>query len=281
MLQLGVSFNLQDITPANWAARLERLGVQFTNWPLPDVAVSDATIAEFVDAARSVNAVIVEVGAWSNPLSQNANERAEAILRCQQALALADRLGATVCVNIAGSRGLRWDEPHADNFSNATFEMIVATVQEIVDAVQPSTTCYALEMMPWMMPDSAETYLDLIHAIDRPKVAVHLDMVNIINSPRRYFDNAQLIRHTIQMLSPWIRACHAKDVILRDDLTVHLEEVPPGQGNLNYAVLLNELENLGRFVPLLLEHLPSDEAYIEGMAHIRNEAQKVAISILG
>ncbi len=45
MLQLGVSFNLEDLSPNDWAARLQRLGVQFTNWPLPTVDVLEDTIA--------------------------------------------------------------------------------------------------------------------------------------------------------------------------------------------------------------------------------------------
>ena len=51
-------------------------------------------------------------------------------------------------------------------------------------------TYYALETMPWIFPDSADSYLALVKAIDRKAFAVHYDPVNMINCPQRLFDNA-------------------------------------------------------------------------------------------
>ena len=148
------------------------------------------TVAAYARAAREADILIAEVGAWSNPLSPDPPTRAAALEKCRQSLALAEAIGARCCVNISGSRGEKWDGPHAADLSEETFAQIVETTQSIIDAVEPQNTYYTLEAMPWMYPDSAQSYLRLVEAIDRTANAVHLDPVNLVNSPQRYFKNA-------------------------------------------------------------------------------------------
>ena len=163
---------------------------------------------------------------------------------CKKQLALADAIGARCCVNIAGSRGAQWDGPHPDNLTEATFDLIVEMVQDIIDAVQPSRACYALETMPWMYPDSPDSYLRMLKAIDRPQFAVHLDPVNMISSPQRFFSNGDFLRECFAKLGPHIKTCHGKDIALGGRLTVHLDEVRPGLGGLDYHTFLTEMDRL-------------------------------------
>ena len=95
-------------------------------------------------------------------------------------------------------------------------------------------------------------------AIDRPQFAVHLDPTNLINSPAKFYDNAGLLRECFAKLGPHIRCCHAKDITLANELTVHLAEAIPGQGALDYRVLLTELDRLDPDTPILVEHLTTD-----------------------
>jgi sugar phosphate isomerase/epimerase len=237
------------------------------------------TVADYAAAACEADILIAEVGAWSNPISPDAEVRAAALRLCQERLALADEVGARCCVNIAGSRGERWAGPHPDNLTADTFALIVESVRVIVDAVRPTRTCYALEMMPWIFPDSADSYLDLLRAIDRKQVAVHLDPVNIINSPRRYYENAALLHDCFAKLGPHIKSCHAKDILLHDRLTVHLDEVRPGQGMLDYRTYLREIQQLDPDMPLILEHLPSAQEYNAAAQYIRTIAHEMGIPL--
>jgi len=75
----------------------------------------------------------------------------------------------------------------------------------IIDTVKPTRTFYALETMPWMYPDSADSYLRLLHAIDRSRFAVHLDVVNLVASPRLFYRNAALIRECVATLGSYIK----------------------------------------------------------------------------
>jgi sugar phosphate isomerase/epimerase len=262
--------------PAGWVAAVQRHGFRAAYWPLGDDADAD-TVRAYADAASSADIVIAEIGAWSNPLSPDAATRAAALELCKRRLALADRVGARCCVNLAGSRADTWDAPHPENLSRETFALIVDTVREIVDAVEPRRTFYSLEPMPWSLPDSPDSYLELIGAIDRRQFAVHLDPVNLVNSPAKYYDNAGLLRECFAKLGPHIKCCHAKDVRLANELTVHLAEVIPGQGALDYRVLLTEMDRLDPDTPILVEHLADAAEYAAAAAHIRSVADSLGL----
>ena len=137
-MRLGGPIFEEFTTPDGWIAALKRLGYTAAYCPVK-ADTEDAVIAGYVEAADDAGIVIAEVGAWSNPLSDDPKARDEALDGCKRQLALAERVAARCCVNIAGSRGQRWDGPAPENFSAETFERIVATVREIIDAVRPRT----------------------------------------------------------------------------------------------------------------------------------------------
>jgi sugar phosphate isomerase/epimerase len=277
-MRLGAPLPNVFDSPETWIAALRERGYRAAYCPLaPDA--DDRTVAAYAAAARDADIVIAEVGAWSNPLSPDDATRGAALERCARSLDLAERIGARCCVNIAGSRGAKWDGPHPDDLRDDTFALIVDTVRSIIDAVRPTRTRYTLEPMPWMYPDSPDSYLRLLAAVDRPAFAVHLDPVNWVNSPQRYFANAALIRESVAKLGPHIRSCHAKDIVLRPQLTVHLDEVRPGAGALDYAVLLRELQQLGPDLPLMLEHLPDEESYRAGATYVREVARREGVPL--
>jgi sugar phosphate isomerase/epimerase len=255
-------------TPQKWVAAVQAAGYKAAYCPVKN-DTSKTTIAAYAQAAREADIVIAEVGAWSNPLSQDPQTRREAREFCKRQLALADQIGAVCCVNIAGSLGGKWDGPCAEDLTEAAFAQIVESVQEIVDAVQPERAVYTLETMPWMYPDSPQIYLELMQAIDRKSVAVHLDPVNLINCPVRYFNNAAFLRECFALLGPQIVGVHAKDIALRENLTVHLDEVPPGLGELDYGVFLEEMSALPPDTPFMLEHLASEDEYQLAAAFVR------------
>ncbi len=264
--------------PDQWIAALRRLGYRAAFCPVGTDA-SNEVIQDYVKAAQKADVVIAEVGAWSNPISPDGETRRKALTLCKDRLALADTVGARCCVNIAGSRGEKWDGPDAKDLTEETFDIIVETVREIIDDVKPTRTYYTLETMPWVFPDSADSYVKLLHAIDRKQCAVHLDPVNLVCSPQRYYNTDALIRECFEKLGPYVRSCHAKDISLSPRLMVHLDEVRPGLGNLDYAVYLRELDRLEPDVSLMMEHLPSAEEYALAAEYIRSVAGEVGVEL--
>ena len=265
--------------PDDWVAAVNDLAYSAASCPV-NADASDELVRAYVDAAQAADVVIAEVGAWSNPISPDDAVRNKALETCKTQLALADRVGANCCVNIAGSRGEKWDGPCAADLTPETFDLIVESVREIIDAVQPTRTFYTLETMPWMYPDSPDCYVRLINAIDRERFAVHLDPANLICSPQRYFHNAALIRECFAKLGPHIKSCHAKDILMSDQFTTHLDEVRPGMGAMDYKVFLTEADKLGPDIPLMLEHLPKPVEYAMAAAYVRSVADDVGATIL-
>lgn len=278
-MRLGAPVFDDCSTPEAWVQALQRKGYSAAFCPPVDASDDDAVRA-YARAAEDANIVIGDVGAWSNPISPDEGEGREAMEKSCAQLDLADRIGARCCVNISGARGDKWDGPYPENLSAETFDMIVQSVREIIDTVQPTRTYYALETMPWVPPHSVQSYVDLIEAIGRERFAVHLDPVNLINCPERYFDTTSLLRECFERLGPWIRSCHAKDTLIETTLTLHLNEAVPGEGALDWATYLRELSRLDPDVCLLIEHLSSEELYDAAAAHIRSVADAEGLSFI-
>ncbi|MCH6256849.1 sugar phosphate isomerase/epimerase [Puniceicoccaceae bacterium K14] len=266
-------------TPDSWIAELKRLGYRAAFSPLQPGA-SDDDILAYKNVARENGIIIAEVGAWSNMVSPDETERAESIKKCVASLELADALEANCCVNVSGSRNTNyWAGPHKDNLTSETFDLIVEVVREVIDAVKPTRTFFALEAMPWAYPDSPDNYLRLIKAIDRDRFGVHLDPVNLVVSPQLFFRNGNLISECFRKLGPHILSCHGKDIVLREDNFIpQLDEVRPGIGQLDYRTFLTELARLKR-VPLLMEHLETEEEYAQAAAYVRSVGVEVGVSL--
>lgn len=264
--------------PDAWVAALKRKGYRAAYCPVA-AGGDNATIRAYAKAAENADVVIAEVGAWSNPLSPDEETRRAAMALCEQQLALADEVGARCCVNISGSRGEKWDGHHADNLTEEAFELTVETVRKIIDAVKPTRTFYTLETMPWMYPDSAESYLRLIRAIDRERFGVHFDPANLVCSPHRYYGNAALLRECFAALGPHIKSCHAKDITMSQRFMVHIDEVRPGLGNLDYATFLRGLDRLDPDIPIMLEHLATEEEYDLAARYVRSVAKEEGIEL--
>ena len=263
--------------PDTWIAALRGRGYRAAYCPVQHI---DDTLHAYMQAARNAGILIAEVGVWNNPLNRDEQERRKAIDYCQQRLALADAISALCCVNISGSRGKIWDSPDPDNLTNETFDLIVETVRTIIDAVKPTRTFYTLETMPWLYPDSADSYEKLLRAVDRKQFAVHFDPANLVNSPERYYHNDVLIREFVSRLGRHIKSCHARDVVLTaGHLPLHLDECRPGLGYLNYRVFLQELQRVDSDMPLMLEHLTREEDYTLSAEYIRTVAHDVGVPL--
>ena len=91
------------------------------------------------------------------------------------------------------------------------------------------------------MPDSPDSYVKLIKAVDRPAFGVHLDPCNLVNSPEKFYHNTALLNECFDKLGRWIVSCHAKDLTWDVEMNVHFREVAPGKGSLDYATYLKRL----------------------------------------
>ena len=265
--------------PAEWVKSLNSLKYSAAYCPLQTGASSEM-IKSFRDEAAKNNIIIAEAGVWNNMLDPDETKRKDNIRKNIETLVLADEIGARCCVNISGARGEIWDGPYPGNYSGETFDMIVETVRSIIDEVKPVVTFYTLEPMPYMLPDSPDSYLKLIKAIDRKQFGAHLDPVNMISSPQRFYNNAEFLKECFRKLGPYLKSIHAKDIAILPELTVHLVEKRPGLGSLDYAVFLDQA-SMFRDIPFMLEHLESQEEYLLAAKYVREVGAKNGIRFAG
>ena len=268
-MRLGIAASLPHETPEEWAKKHKDAGLGAVVFPCNADAPRE-WIERYRDAAWDNDLVIAEVGIWNNPLDRDPQKRKQNLDRCIAQLALADFVHANCCVNISGSTGALWDGGYAENYTRETFEEIVETVRYILDAVHPTHTEYSLEPMPYMLPDSPETYLELARAVDRPGFGFHMDAVNLLNSPRRYFGNREFVSHCFSLLGNRVKSCHLKDTRMEPSaLTVTIRECVFGEGGFDMLHYIRTAEAVDPEMPMIIEHLPTYEAYDRAVAHIR------------
>lgn len=245
----------------------------------PGVAIDDRERIRAVrEAFARADVVIAEVGRWVNLLDADPRKRAENLARVTEGLALADEIGARCCVDIAGSFSeTSWFGPHPKNLSREFFDATVENARKIIDAVKPRTARFCFEMMGWALPDSADSYLELLRAVDRPAFGVHLDPCNLVNSPRRFYENGRLIDECFDKLGRWIVSCHAKDLTWDVEMNVHFREVPLGEGSLDYGVYLKRLAALPNDVPLMIEHMADAAQYDQSRRFLFDLAPKLGV----
>lgn len=274
-IRLGGPIFVKSDDPAELARAHRALG--YSAAYCPAVKPGDTARAKAIEKAFAAeNVVIAEVGVWVNLLDPDAEARKTNIKKVIDGLAIADEVGARCCVDIAGSYNPKvWYGPDPRNLSKDFFDASVENARKIIDAVQPKRTTFTYEMMGWNLPDSADSYLKMIRAIDRKPFAVHIDVCNCVNSPVHFYENAALIKDLFSKLGPHIRSCHAKDLDWIPEMNIHFVEVIPGRGKIDYQAYLTSLTSLQREVPLMLEHLKSAEDYEEGKRYI----QKVAAGL--
>ncbi|MCQ2182639.1 MAG: sugar phosphate isomerase/epimerase [Bacteroidales bacterium] len=267
---LGVSSSLQHNSPEEWAAKHVELGLKCVNFPVDYLAGEDVYMA-YKKAADDAGLVIAEVGIWKNTLAADPAEREKWIEYAIGQLRMAEKIGAICCVNVVGTPyGPRWDGGYRGNFSEEAWEDAVKMIQRIIDAVKPVHTKFAIESMPWMIPSSPDEYVRLVNDVDREEFGVHLDAVNMITSPQRYFFNDEFLRECFEKLGTRIVSCHLKDIMLKSEYTFQLQECAPGAGTLDIPLFLKLAGEYNPSMPFIIEHLTTDEEYTESVKYVQS-----------
>ena len=267
---LGISGCLEHKDPQDWAAKHKALGLKSINFPVSFEA-GEETYMAYKQAADEAGLVIAEVGVWRNTLAADPAERQQWIDYAIGQLRMAEQIGALCCVNVVGTPyGPRWDGGYRDNFSQELWQQAVKMVQQIIDAVKPKKTKFSIESMPWMIPSTPDEYVRLIDDVNRDEFAAHLDVVNMITSPEKYFYNDRFLHECFDKLKGKLVSCHLKDIRLKEEYTFQLEECACGDGSLDLELYAQLAEAENPDMPMIIEHLNTDEEYFESVKYVRN-----------
>jgi sugar phosphate isomerase/epimerase len=277
-VRLGAPVIVKTADPDALALAHRQLGYRAAY--CPDVRLTDVDRVRAIrEAFTRHDVVIAEVGRWCNLMDADAEKRRTNLENVTEGLALAEAVGARCCVNIAGSfHPTSWFGPHPDNLSQRFLDAAVDNARTIIDAVKPRQARFCYEMMGWSIPDSVDSQLRLMKAVDREAFGVHLDPCNLINSPERFYRSTDLLNDCFDRLGQWIVSCHAKDLAWNVEMNVHFREVRPGQGSLDYRTYLTRLAALPQEAPLMIEHLDGADEYDRAREHIFEEGRRAALA---
>jgi len=237
-------------------------------------------INRYLEIIRRHDVLIAEVGVWRNPFDRERGRDNLEFARRQ--LKLADELDIPCCVNIVGTESSAgWDAADPGNYTEEMYGRIVSSIREIIDGVNPQRAYYCIEPMPWMIPDGPDVYLQLMKDVDRSRFGVHMDFVNMINSPRRFLAAESFIEECFRKLGPYIRSTHLKDSRMNlTQLTTMLNECSPGEGALDFVKVLQILDRyLPADAPVLLEHMSTFEEYRKAYEYIADRAKQAHVGI--
>ncbi len=268
-MYLGLSSALKHSLPKEWAETHKALGLKSVVFPV-DCNAGEKLIEAYKEEAEKHGLLIAEVGIWRNTLAADMAEREKWIDYAIRQLKMADKIEAACCVNVVGTPyGPRWDGGYRENFSAELWQMAVEMVQRIIDSAKPVHTKFSIESMPWMIPSSPDEYLKLIKDVDRKEFGAHLDVVNMITSPERYFFNDKFLEECFSKLKGKICSCHLKDIRLKGEYTFQLEECACGKGSLDLELFARLATEESPKMPMIIEHLSTDEEYLNSLKYVQ------------
>lgn len=207
---------------------------------------------------------IAVLGCYINPVHPDPAARRAEIKRFKEALRFARDFGASVVGTETGS--LYADcSPHPGNRDEAALVDLLSTLRELTEEAEKWGVMIALEAAAEHVVYDIDRLHRVLQALDSNHVQVIYDPTNII-LPDECADQGAYFDRALELIGEKIVTLHAKDFIVRDGKLVR---VPPGQGILDYAALLQRVGKLKPGIPLLMEET-AGEARDPALAYLRS-----------
>ncbi|MFC1693234.1 sugar phosphate isomerase/epimerase family protein [Candidatus Latescibacterota bacterium] len=254
--------------------------------PDPWYSMSDSGLREVRAALEQHDVVVFEIGGYRNLLHTDESERQKNLKHIARCLEAADKIGCAMVGTISGSRNPEGNKfgdnyaVHPDNWTMETWDLLISGIQQILKDTAGMKAVIGMEAQVTTNQDTPLAHRRLLDDIGDPRLKVNLDPTNMVHL-YNHFHTTELINECFDLLGEDIYGCHAKDsYVLPHSQTVHVQEVCPGRGNLDYETYLVRLSRMGWSRSLLPEHIPSDQ-FAEAYAYIRKVADKVGVRIHG
>lgn len=233
---------------------------------------------EVVAACNKYDMVIYEVGGYTNLIAPDSAELRKNLAALAHCMEVAESVNCAMVGTVAGSRGTTLIDVHPENWTQKTWNLLVSSVKQVLKDTSGMKCVLGMEAQVTSPIDGPVAHKRLMEDVGSDRLKVNLDPVNMI-SLKTYYHTTELIEQCFDLLGEDIYGCHAKDTyIWPDKQTVHVQEVCPGKGVLDYETYLACISRLGWPRALEPEHIPDGE-YPEAKAHIEKIAAKVGVKL--
>jgi sugar phosphate isomerase/epimerase len=240
---------------------------------------NETELVEVRAALKKYDVVVFEVGAYSNIIHPDRARRQEILTAIIQKFDGAEKIGGILVATVSGSRDPKYlINPRPENWSKETWKVLVQSVKQILKDTAGSKVSLGMEAQITTNLDGPRAHKRLIDDVGDARCAVNLDPTNMV-SLERYFHTTELLHECFDLLGESILGCHAKDTFIEPDIqTLHIQEVCPGRGVMDYETFLACMSRMKWARALFPEHIP-DEQFPEAFAYIRKIAEKTGVKI--
>jgi sugar phosphate isomerase/epimerase len=243
-------------------------------------------VSELRAALKEYDVDTWEVGAYRNILHPDESARQANLKYVAHCLEVAEKIGCRMASTITGSRnpeGNRWVDNyavHPDNWTLETWKLTVSGVKQILKDTAGLKAALGMEAQVTTNLDGPIAHCNLRDDVGDPRLKVSLDPTNMVHF-YNHFHTTELLNQCFDLLGEDIYGCAAKDsYVLPHSQTVHVQEVCPGRGSLDYETYLVRMSRMKWARSLNLEHFPTEQNP-EACAYIRKVAAKVGVTVLG
>jgi len=269
----------KDETPEETVRRIREGGhtavnTQPSQW-------SDAELTEMRAALAKYDVTVFEVGAYSNIIHPDRAKRQEILANICRKFEDAEKIGGPMVATVSGSCDPDYlINPHPGNWTQATWNLTVTSVRQILRDTAGMKVSLGMEAQVTTNIDGPKAHRRLIDDVGDDRCAVNLDPTNMI-SLATYFHTTELLDECFDLLGESILGCHAKDTyIIPNRQTVHVQEVCPGKGVMDYATFIARMSRLAWPRAIFPEHIEPEE-YPVADAYIKEVAARVGVRVYG
>jgi sugar phosphate isomerase/epimerase len=251
-----VPTNMDDVTPAV-AEQVRALGFSgiFSRFRANDPHTTTAAQCHRVRDLLADHGLRMyqATGYWQCLVHPDEAARREAVRTLQAALRVAGWLGTYAIDTGPGSLSPNgpWF-PHPYNYKSQARDQLIRSLREAAPAAEDSSVILGLESHLLVTLRTPEIARDVLDAVGSRWVRCDFDPVNWIGLDDIY-DTGSALDRMVDILSDRIASAHAKDCVILDRLTLHLDVVAAGTGLLDYRTFLRRMEELNPDYPVIVE----------------------------
>lgn len=219
-------------------------------------------------------------GYWQCLIHPDETHRRQAVRTLSEALRVAGDLGSRGIDTGPGSLSPTgpWN-PHPDNWSPKSREQLVRSLRECAKAAEDHNVFLSMEGHQLVTLEDAEVTKEVLDAVGSRFVRCDFDPVNWITL-KTVFQTGPAVDQMVDTLGHRIVSAHAKDILIEDRLTLHLETVPSGRGLLDYRTFLRRVEALDPDYPVIVE-AAGEKDLPQVSAFLRRTAGELGIQVIG
>ena len=241
---------------------------------------SESDINELKEALKKYDVEFYDMMTGSNILHPDENMRKKYLKYVCDNVEAAERCSVRNVCTLTGSRdgtpktvrGI-----HPENWSRETWKLTVDSIRQILRDTSGCKAALGMEAVLTTNLDSPIAHKRLLEDVGDPRCKITLDPTNQYTLAR-YYHSTELINECFDLIGEDINCCHAKDVLILEDMLLYIRQVPPGKGIQDYETYLVRLSQMKWPRTLLLEFFTMEE-YRVAKAFIEKTAADAGVKI--